>query len=212
MKVRTEARRQAIIEAADALFQEAGYDGASMNEVAKRWGGSKVTLYGYFPSKEALFVAVVQSCATGHLADATRELSTAPIGRAGLEAALEHFGVRMLGVLANDKSALAVYRMVVAEAGRSDVGQLFYDAGPRTSVETLAALLSGAMDRGDIRQADPTITAQQFLSLLTAEVDVRLYQRDPPPLSQQEIRQVVQRATDMFFAGATPRPAADACP
>lgn len=208
MKVRTEARRQAIIEAADALFQEAGYDGASMNEVAKRWGGSKVTLYGYFPSKEALFVAVVQSCATGHLADATQELSTAPMGRAGLESALEHFGERMLGVLANDKSALAVYRMVVAEAGRSDVGQLFYDAGPRTSVETLAAVLAGAMERGDIRQADPKVTAQQFLSLLTAEVDVRLYQRAPPPLSPQEIRQVVKRATDMFFAGATPRPLA----
>ncbi|NVD70354.1 TetR/AcrR family transcriptional regulator [Duganella sp. BJB1802] len=206
MKVRTEARRQAIVEAADALFQEAGYEGATMSEVAKRWGGSKVTLYGYFPSKEALFMAVVESCATGHLADATRELSTAPMSLAGLEAALEHFGVRMLGVLANDKSALAVYRMVVAEAGRSDVGQLFYNAGPRTSVETLAAVLSGAMERGDIRRADPQVTAQQFLALLTAEADVRLYQRNPPPLSPQEIRAMVKRATEMFFAGATPRP------
>ncbi|OEZ62756.1 TetR/AcrR family transcriptional regulator [Duganella sp. HH105] len=205
MKVRTEARRQAIVEAADALFQETGYEGASMSEVAKRWGGSKVTLYGYFPSKEALFSAVVQSCATGHLADATRDLSTAPMDRAGLESALEHFGVRMLGVLANDKSALAVYRMVVAESGRSDVGQLFYDAGPSTSVATLATLLSGAMERGEIRRADPKVTAQQFLALLTAEVDVRLYQRDPPPLSPQAIRQLVQRATDMFFAGAAPR-------
>ncbi|MYM89580.1 TetR family transcriptional regulator [Rugamonas sp. FT82W] len=206
MKVRTEARRQAIVEAADALFQEAGYEGATMSEVAKRWGGSKVTLYGYFPSKEALFMAVVESCATGHLADATRELSTAPTSLAGLEAALEHFGERMLGVMGNDKSALAVYRMVVAESGRSDVGQLFYDAGPRTSVETLATVLSGAMERGDIRRADPKVTAQQFLALLTAEADVRLYQRNPPPLSQQEIHAMVKRATEMFFAGATPRP------
>ena len=51
MKVKTEARREAIVEAAAQLFQEMGYERASMNELAKRLGGSKTTLYNYFPSK-----------------------------------------------------------------------------------------------------------------------------------------------------------------
>ena len=204
MKVRTEARRLAIVETAAALFQETGYEGASMSEVAKRWGGSKVTLYGYFPSKELLFTAVVQAYATRHLSDATNTLGDLPPGREVLEHALTQFGRRMLDVLTNDKTALAVYRMVVAEAGRSDVGQLFNDAGPRQSLVRLAAVLAAAMERGDMRRADPHVTAAQFLALVTAEVDERLYLRNPPPLSLNDIGLMVERATAMFFAATRP--------
>ena len=205
MKVRTEARRQAIIEAAAELFQEAGYEGASMNELAKRLGGSKATLYGYFPSKEELFGAVVRTVATAQLFDATRELAANVVGRTALEMALIHFGERMLHVLTNDKKAMAVYRMVVAEAGRSDVGQLFYDAGPSESVTALAAVLESAMERGEIRRADARVAALQYTALVTAEVTARIFQQDPPQLTLKEIQQMVTRAADLFFAGMTPR-------
>jgi len=205
MKVRTEARRQAIIAAAAELFQEAGYEGASMNELAKRLGGSKATLYGYFPSKEELFGAVVRTVATAQLSDATRELTAKVAGRTALEMALIHFGERMLHVLTNDKTALAVYRMVVAESGRSDVGQLFHDAGPSESIAMLASVLESAMARGEIRRADATVAAQQYMALMTAEVSQRVFQRDPAVLSLKEIQQMVARAADLFFAGMTPR-------
>lgn len=205
MKVRTEARRQAIIAAAAQFFQEAGYEGASMNELAKRLGGSKATLYGYFPSKEELFGAVVRAVATNHLFDATRELNSDIVGRTALEMALIHFGERMLYVLTNEKSATDVYRMVVAEAGRSDVGRLFYEAGPSESITILASVLEGAMARGEIRRADTRVAAMQYTALVTAEVTARIFQQDPPPLALKEIQQMVTRAADLFFAGMTPR-------
>jgi AcrR family transcriptional regulator len=205
MKVRTEARRQAIIAAAAGLFQEAGYDGASMNELAKRLGGSKATLYGYFPSKEELFGAVVRTVATNHLFDATRELTSDIVGRTALEMALIHFGERMLYALTNEKSATDVYRMVVAEAGRSDVGRLFYEAGPSESITILASVLEGAMARGEIRRADTRVAAMQYTALVKAEVTARIFQQDPPPLALKEIQQMVMRAADLFFAGMTPR-------
>ena len=205
MKVRTEARRQAIIAAAAQLFQEAGYEGASMNELAKRLGGSKATLYGYFPSKEELFGAVVRTVATNHLFDATRELNGDIAGRTALEMALIHFGERMLYVLTNEKSATDVYRMVVAEAGRSDVGRLFYEAGPSESIAILASVLEGAMARGEIRRADARVAAMQYTALVTAEVTTRIFQQDPPPLALKEIQQMVARAADLFFAGMTSR-------
>jgi AcrR family transcriptional regulator len=205
MKVRTEARRQAIIAAAAQLFQEAGYEGASMNELAKRLGGSKATLYGYFPSKEELFGAVVRAVATNHLFDATRELNGDIADRTALEMALIHFGERMLYVLTNEKSATDVYRMVVAEAGRSDVGRLFYEAGPSESITILASVLEGAMARGEIRRADTRVAAMQYTALVTAEVTARIFQQDPPPLALKEIQQMVARAADLFFAGMTPR-------
>jgi AcrR family transcriptional regulator len=205
MKVRTEARRQAIIEAAAQLFQEAGYEGASMNELAKRMGGSKATLYGYFPSKEELFGAVVRTVATANLFDAARELLIGGVGTAALEMSMIHFGERMLFGLTNDSTALAVYRMVVAESGRSDVGQLFHDAGPAESLTRLASTLEAAMERGEIRRVDATVAAKQYIALVAAEVTARIFQRNPPPLSLKEIQQMVARAADLFFAGMTPR-------
>ncbi|MCC4595239.1 TetR/AcrR family transcriptional regulator [Xanthomonas campestris pv. phormiicola] len=210
MKVRTEARREAIVEAATKLFQELGYERASMNELAKRLGGSKATLYGYFASKEDLFSAVVRAAATAHLSDAIRRLQAPLAGETDLHSMLLHFGECMLQVVSNDALAIAVYRMVVAEAGRSEVGQLFYQAGPSESVVAVAAVLEAAMARGELGRSDPTIAALHFLALLTAEVEVRIYQRDPPPLPPSAVRKMVERAVELFLLGAAPRQAASA--
>lgn len=57
---KTEATRLAFIDAAYADFLERGYARSTMLGVAQRAGLSKVTLFRYFESKEALFDAVVQ--------------------------------------------------------------------------------------------------------------------------------------------------------
>jgi len=59
MRVRTDERRNAIIQAATEIFAKVGYERASMATIAERTGGSKTTLYGYFPSKEELFWAAM---------------------------------------------------------------------------------------------------------------------------------------------------------
>lgn len=142
MKVRTEARREAIIDAAASVFLEMGYERASMNEVTKRMGGSKATIYSYFPSKEELFIAVVNRVATAHLAEAVSELAISvdkdTDAELDLRTLFTRFGERMLMVLINDESALAVYRMVVAESGHSDIGTMFYDSGPREFLQTVS--------------------------------------------------------------------------
>lgn len=204
MKVRTEARRQVILETAVALFRELGYERTSMNELAKRLGGSKATLYGYFASKEELFIAVVQAVATSHLAEAAAELLETKKG-ATLESQLKRFGERMLCVLTNDADAMAVYRMVIAEAGRSDVGRQFHESGPAELLRTVAEFMGAAMERGQLRRADPYVTALQFTALATAETQQRLYEVNPPPVSQEQVREMVGRAVDMFLAGAAPR-------
>jgi len=204
MKVRTQARREAIVAAATGLFQEMGYERASMNELAKRLGGSKATLYGYFPSKQALFVAVVRASSTSHLSEAIEELAQEVEGASALEPRLRRFAERMLQVLTNDQGAIAVYRMVIAEAGHSEVGELFSAAGPSEAIAALATLLAAAMARGELRDADPNITAAQFMALVTAETSARLLMREPQALTLAQIRKMAKRAVDMFFGGAAP--------
>ncbi|MFC3396150.1 TetR/AcrR family transcriptional regulator [Brenneria rubrifaciens] len=206
MKVRTKARRDAIVQTAAQLFQEMGYERASMNELAKRVGGSKATLYGYFSTKEELFIAVVREHATMHLSEATQELIAEDRSTETLKDLLTRFGERILFVLTNESSAMAIYRMVVAEAGHSDIGTLFYEAGPKENIEKLSELMAEAMEKKTLRKDDPSLKAVQFLSLLTAEIDGRVFQRHLEPISLPRIREMVSNAVDMFIAGAGPRP------
>jgi AcrR family transcriptional regulator len=57
---RAEARPDEVLDAALAVFVEKGYAAAKMDEVARRAGVSKGTVYLYFPSKEALIEAIVR--------------------------------------------------------------------------------------------------------------------------------------------------------
>lgn len=205
MRVRTEARRDAILEAAAKLFEEAGFEGASMSELSRRLGGSKTTLYGYFPSKEELFVAVVRKFTTAHLAEATAIVLSALDEKPALGPLLKKAGGRVLQVMLNDRRAIVVYRMVLAEAGRSDIGLLFHDAGPSQFMDALARLFARAVECGAMRKLDPMVTAMQFLGLLTAESGARLYQRNPLPVTAAEIARRVDHAVDFFLEGVRVR-------
>lgn len=205
MKVRTESRRTAIVETAASVFLELGYEGASMKEVSTRLGGSKATLYGYFASKEALFVAVVQMYATSHLYNAVADLTAKSDTAITLEEKLLEFGRQMLMIVTNDSTAIKVYRMVLAESGRSDIGKLFYESGPSQGIDALASLMSAAIESGEIRPGNPKVRAKQFLSLITSEPEERLFQQNPAPMTHAEIEEMVTTAVDMFLKGAAPR-------
>ncbi|HEX8430685.1 MAG TPA: TetR/AcrR family transcriptional regulator [Longimicrobium sp.] len=58
---RAEARPGEILEAAMDMFVERGFAATRMEEIARRAGVTKGTVYLYFPSKEALFKAAVEN-------------------------------------------------------------------------------------------------------------------------------------------------------
>ncbi|MBV8107083.1 MAG: helix-turn-helix transcriptional regulator, partial [Hyphomicrobiales bacterium] len=55
------AKRRQIMDGARTVFLSAGFDGASMNDIARAAGVSKGTLYAYFTSKEELFEAIIRA-------------------------------------------------------------------------------------------------------------------------------------------------------
>jgi TetR/AcrR family transcriptional regulator, transcriptional repressor of aconitase len=69
-----EAYRQTIIQEATQLFVAQGYEGLGMRGLAQHLGISKSALYHYFPSKEALFLAILDAVVARDMA----ELLTAP--------------------------------------------------------------------------------------------------------------------------------------
>ena len=59
-EARKEERRLAILDVAKRSFLESGYSATSMSAISVELGGSKGTLWNYFPSKEELFAAVLE--------------------------------------------------------------------------------------------------------------------------------------------------------
>jgi AcrR family transcriptional regulator len=58
-----QTRRLRILDAAERVFRAEGFRGASMERIADAAGMSKVTLYGYFADKEAVFEGVARNFA-----------------------------------------------------------------------------------------------------------------------------------------------------
>ena len=80
-------RRAAMLEIARAAFLREGYAAASMAEIAAKIGGSKATLYSYFPSKKDLFAAVIE--------EEVRRMFVAPV-RNGRNARRLSYGSRAI--------------------------------------------------------------------------------------------------------------------
>lgn len=201
MKVRTEARREHILEVAAEVFLAEGFEGASMSEITRRVGGSKATLYGYFGSKEELFIAVVQSEADRQFAAAETQLAAALPGH--LREVLTGFCETVTSFMCTDV-ACAAHRMVMGAAGRTDIGKNFFETGPKVGLQRIAAALEIAMKHGELRPADPWIAAQHLVGLLSSEIQPRWFYQDPPPLPPDAARDFAARAVDVFMRGYAP--------
>src|SRR5918999_308134 len=62
-RLSSDERRRAIIESVKGVFAEKGFDGTTTRELAKAAGVSEALLYLYFPSKHALYDAMLAACA-----------------------------------------------------------------------------------------------------------------------------------------------------
>ena len=205
MRTKSESRRQAILEAAAEVFQEMGFERASMADITARVGYSKATLYSYFASKEELFYEVMTQ-ATESEFQLTHEALDPEV--ADIEPALRQFGERLLALLYSPQ-VQAVRRLVVAEAGRSDLGRRLYELGPARSLEVLAAFLQDAMDEGKLQPADPRVAGLHLRGLLEAEwLDRVLFQTVERP-TRKQVAEAVERAVAVFMAaygpGSAPR-------
>ncbi len=200
MRAKTETRRQAILDAAAEVFQETGFERTTMAAICERLGYSKATLYNYFASKEELFSAVVFEATEAEF-QATLEALDATV--TDMTEALQKFGRGLLTLLYSPQ-VQAVRRLVVAEAGRSDLGKKCYELGPVRNEAATAVFLQQAMDAGQLRQADARIAALHLRGLLEAEWLDRFLFQTLEPVSAEEISATVGRAVAAFMAAYGP--------
>ncbi len=156
-------KRSAAVRAAMELFLEQGYERTSLQQVAKRADVSTATLFKRFPTKAALFEAIVEEFWTG-AEDCT---GTPPVGdpARGLRKIGLAYAARM-----RHPDMQAIYRLIIGEALRfPDLGQMLYDKGKGPFLDRLEAYLGAEADAGHLMIDDTGIAASQFLALIAAQ-------------------------------------------
>lgn len=200
---KSEARRQAILDAATGVFHASGFDRASMSDICSRVGYSKATVYGYFKSKEELLLAIALHAAEAEFEAALAAMAASAQAVADLAAVLDGFGRRYLAYTCSSE-ALAMRRLILAEAGRLGLGNQCYDLGPARVVAALAALLHAAMDAGQLREAGSVLAARHLKALLEAEWGERMLFQTAEAPSPAQIEGAAERAVAAFMAAYRP--------
>jgi AcrR family transcriptional regulator len=155
-------RRAQILRAARSVFIEKGYLVARVEDVAKRAGLSKGAVYFYFPSKQALFTALVREeheATYSFLAQAENDPRPAVVKMLDL-------GQKYLDYFAGLKSPPRFFIMMCEQAIRDDelreevvaLHQRFTDATTRIVAQGVA--------EGAFRPIDPVAVAQVFKAMI----------------------------------------------
>jgi AcrR family transcriptional regulator len=195
--------RQEILDAALELFAENGFFGTGLRDIARAVGIRESAIYHHFPSKEALFEALVgppegmldhvRALAEGPLPD-----ELAPVFEKALSLAVERFATlkerKRFRLIMSDGMRLAV-------SGKMNL--LERVGAPRAAV---LRILSRLMEEGRLRKADPEHLA---LELIAPMMTWRALQAlTPDHRFVTDYRSFIRQHVAHFLAAAAPDPPA----
>lgn len=184
-------KEELIIKAATGLFLEKGFGGVSMEEIARKAGVAKQTLYSYFNGKEALFKAIVRRRCEA-VFDALPEGSG---NHSDMKSYLATLGNRVMDILFTEET-IELYRLVVAETPRfPELGHMYYETGPKAAVDMLAAYFQ----RCGVKKGDSRAWAEQFFGMLTGSLLNRALLDVKLTLSRAERQKTAERTAAFFL-------------
>jgi len=185
-----------VVAGARKVFLAQGFEGASVDLIAKEAGVSKATLYSYFPDKRVLFVEVAkQECAVQ--ADRALQVDATDVP---VREMLTSMSYKMMEFLTSD-FAQRIFRICVAESDRfPELGREFYISGPKLLEDRLTEYFEHACARGELEIDDVGLAAMQFQELMKSEIFVQMIFNIIETPSQEQVDRVIKGAVDMFLA------------
>lgn len=187
-----------VLEGARRVFMRDGFEGASVDEIAREAAVSKATLYSYFPDKRLMFDAVFrEELERQRVDDADLAELDLPIdqvlrftGHLIANQAVSEFGARTL-------------RLAIAEAERFPaLAAEYYEIGPAALHRQLETKLkrwqADGMLRADI--SDLNLAADSFVNLSAGRIRERVMLTGRESVDDAMIRHTVDNAVEMFLA------------
>jgi TetR/AcrR family transcriptional regulator, mexJK operon transcriptional repressor len=190
-------RAESLLDVATDVFLHKGFKGASMSEIARRAGASKQTLYSRYPSKAALFAALVERKAS-RLFEAI-----GPLGNErSVRDTLVHCGSELLELIVSP-DARGVHRVVIAECMEfPELGEIFWSRGPGRVRAMLADYLRDQQKRGNLPAGDPEQAVEVLLALIVSDTSLRAWLGLEPRFikTPAQRKEWVSIAVDVFLS------------
>jgi AcrR family transcriptional regulator len=157
---RADERPREICAAALEVFAEKGFAAAKLDEIARRAGVSKGTLYLYFKDKAELFRAVVRDAIAPNVQAITSAV-------AALDAPFADIVRMFLAGFAEREAKLpvgAVAKIVIGESRNfPELARVWHDEVASKAIAALSSFVERAQKRGEVRGGDPRLYALSLM-------------------------------------------------
>ena len=158
-KRQPEARPGQILDAALEVFAECGLSAARLEDIGRRAGVSKATIYRYFPNKEALFREVIRGTVVSEIEN--RERAFEEFEGSALDAFLQH--LRGYWEFIRSPRFAPIFRLIHAELAQfPDLARFYADEVVSRNHRLFAAVIKRGIDQGEFREVDPLVAARML--------------------------------------------------
>ncbi len=194
--VRKGRKFEQVVDGAWKVFLNEGFEGASVDDIARSANVSKATLYSYFPDKRLLFLEVARAECQRQANQAFSEIDFS----CAVQEVLTQAATRMVYFFLSDFGQ-QMFRICVSECARfPELGKEFFASGPGLVQSRMAEFLGEATKRGEINVTDTMFAAAQFHELCKADLHTRVICGLQTQFTQAERDRVINGAVEMFMA------------
>lgn len=185
-----------VVDGARSVFMREGYEGASVDEIARDAGVSKATLYSYFPDKQHLFMAVLtQECGHQSAIELTIDAGTMTVPET-LRYICHALASFMVSPFGRD-----MFRVCMAETQRFPaLGQAFYESGPRRWNRKIADFLKTPKAQEALEIEDAYLAADQLAQLCRADLLLKVMFGIEKCATARDIDRIADEAVKTFMA------------
>ena len=211
--MKQEATRQRILDEALALFSARGYDSVSVGEIAKAVGIKAPSLYNHFPSKRAIFDAIVEATAAQYEADTDKiDIHVQNVAQdipafteITADALVEKVRQIFLYSL-HDENISRVRRMMTIEQFRSpELAALYSRRYVERVLDYHAGIFRALIAAGEIQAEDPDTLAMLYVAPVLTLIGVC----DRQPERETECLARLEAHVRLFFRLVHEKPPAE---
>lgn len=185
-----------VLAGARTVFLTQGFEGASVDDIARAAGVSKATLYSYFPDKRLMFLEVARAECCRQVVGAEDKISP----QVHLKDALQIAAVALVEFFTSD-FYLRMFRVIVAESERfPELGRQFYETGPLMARNRIVDYLHEAEKRGEVQIEDKPLAADLFSEMCRADLFIQMLFGIKANPTQADKDRIINGAVAMFLA------------
>lgn len=191
-KARSAARREAILTAALDEFSERGFEATRLDDVARRAGVAKGTIYLYFRDKESLFQEIIRTMLTP-LVGTIEALGAADLPLSALAGHIADLFVREV----YETRRKDVIRLMISEGRRfPKLAEFYYREVLSRVIAAMRAILRRAAARGEVPQGLADFPQIIVAPGLIAIIWSGLFERFEP----LDVRKMMKAHVELLFA------------